>query len=198
MSLEDFITTYNGQVIGSGQCGDLVALYWKEVDDYICPSYPDAKDYWSNPVPGYVQTSNPTPGDVAVYQGHDAFPEGHIAVYVGSDVFEQNADPDGSPAHLFNRANTYLLGYLTKENEMTQAQADKISLYARLLQFLTVEQANAFNASDTSYILSDIGDNIGQLLEDIYKSPEWSAANAKVVAYGKGGTVLAPGEYVVQ
>ena len=61
----------------------------------------------------------PQAGDIAVYDGHTGFPEGHIAVYIGNgEVFEQNADPDGSPAHIFSRANTYLLGYLTKGEDM--------------------------------------------------------------------------------
>lgn len=199
MTLSQFITKYNGVVVGDGECGTLVRAYWTEVDKTSPPSYPSAVNYWYNPAPPYVHTQTPKPGDIAVYDAHGAFTDGHIAIFVnGSEVFEQNADPDGSPAHLYNRANTYLLGYLTKENTMpTQAQLDKISLYARLLQFLSVAEANAFNASDTKYIAEDPWDNIGQLLEDIKNSPEWAAANAKVVAYGKGATKLNPGLYEV-
>lgn len=117
--MQDFLNKYNGKYVGDHQCGSLVRQYWIEVDNTNPPSYPSAKDYWFNPAPPYVHTSSPKPGDIAVYDAHGAFPDGHIAVYVGGEVFEQNADPDGSPAHLFNRANTYLLGYLTKEEEMS-------------------------------------------------------------------------------
>lgn len=127
MTLSEFINKYSGVVVGDGQCGTLVRQYWIEVDQTNPPSYPDSKDYWPNPVPGYDKlTSNPQPGDIAIYNGHDAFPEGHSAIYVDGRVFEQNADPDGSAAHLFNRANTYLLGYLRKQGENmnpTPAQA---------------------------------------------------------------------------
>lgn len=116
MTLQEFITKYNGKVVADGQCGNLVRAYWNEVDLTNPPSYPNSKDYWFNPVPGYDKVSTPQPGDIAIYNGHGMYTEGHSAIYAGNgQVFEQNADPDGSPAHLFNRANTYLLGYLRKQ-----------------------------------------------------------------------------------
>lgn len=117
MTLTEFINKYNGVVVADGQCGSLVRAYWNEVDLTVPPSYPDSKDYWPNPVPGYDKiTSNPQPGNIAIYSGHGAFSEGHSAIYVGNgQVFEQNADPDGSPAHVYARQNTYLLGYLSKQ-----------------------------------------------------------------------------------
>lgn len=119
MTLPDFVTKYNGRKVGDGQCGNLVRQYWIEVDHTSPPSYPDSKDYWFNPVPGYTKTANPQPGDIAIYNGHGAYPEGHSAIYIGNEqVFEQNADPDGAPAHIFSRANTYLLGYLSKGDTM--------------------------------------------------------------------------------
>lgn len=117
MDLGSFIAKYNGKVVADGQCGNLVRAYWTEVDHTVPPSYTNSKDYWSNPVPGYNKTQTPTPGAIAIYDGHGAFPEGHSAIYVDGRVFEQNADPDGSPAHLYQRANTYLLGYLIKQGE---------------------------------------------------------------------------------
>lgn len=128
MTLQQFIDKYNGKKVGDGQCGTLVRQYWIEVDQTNPPSYPNSKDYWSNPVPGYDKvTSNPQPGDIAIYNGHGIYTEGHSAIYDSGQVFEQNADPDGSAAHLFNRANTYLLGYLRKRgvnNVTTQEQHD--------------------------------------------------------------------------
>lgn len=119
MTLSEFINKYDGLKVGDGQCGTLVRAYWNEVDGTNPISYPDSKDFWFNNVPGYNHTVNPQPGDIAIYNGHTGFPEGHSAIYVSPGVFEQNADPDGSPAHLYNRANTYLLGYLTKEEDMS-------------------------------------------------------------------------------
>lgn len=117
MTLNDFVTKYDGKKIGDGECGTLVRQYAIEVQGITPVSYTSAKDYWFNPVPGYVQASTPQSGDWAVYNGHGTFVDGHMAVYVGPGVFEQNADPDGSPAHLFTRANTYLLGYLRLQGE---------------------------------------------------------------------------------
>lgn len=53
-------------------------------------------------------------GDITIYDGHGIYTEGHIAISLGgSAVFEENADPDGSPAHVYNnRSSTYLLGAL--------------------------------------------------------------------------------------
>lgn len=118
MTLSQFIQTYSGKKVGDGECGTLVRQYWNEVVGVVPPSYPDAKDYWYNPAPPYSHTTTPNIGDIAVYDAHGAFPEGHIAIYIGNgQVFEQNADPDGSPAHTFTRANTFLLGYLTQEGD---------------------------------------------------------------------------------
>ena len=116
MDLNQFITKYNGKVVADGQCGNLVRAYWNEVDKTSPPSYPNSKDYWFNSVPGYERVSVPQPGDIAIYNGHGAYPEGHSAIYVDGRVFEQNADPDGSPAHLYNRQSPYLLGYLHKQS----------------------------------------------------------------------------------
>lgn len=115
MTLQEFVNKYNGKIVGDGQCGTLVRAYWNEVDHTTPPSYPNSKDYWFNPVPGYDKVHDPQPGNIAIYNGHGVYTEGHSAIYVDGRVFEQNADPDHSPAHLFPRANTYLLGYLRKQ-----------------------------------------------------------------------------------
>src|ERR1700733_4310528 len=101
--MQDFINKYNGQQTlypGQGedlrgQCVQLVMLYMKEVQGVEPPVYPNAQDYWNN-IPGYSSVSPAQAGDIAVYSGHDAYPEGHIAVCVDeTQVFEQNADPNG-------------------------------------------------------------------------------------------------------
>lgn len=131
MTLNEFITKYSGQKVRGGQCGELVRQYWIDVDNTTPPSYTNSKDYWFNPVPGYDKVSNPQPGDIAIYNGHGSFPEGHSAIYYDGRVFEQNADPDGSPAHLFNRANTYLLGYLRNQGGIMSADQVYAELYKR-------------------------------------------------------------------
>lgn len=60
-------------------------------------------------------------GDINVYDGHGIYTEGHINIDLANgQVFEQNADPDHSPAHISTRATTYLLGSirLKGENDM--------------------------------------------------------------------------------
>lgn len=115
MTIEEFVAKYDGKYVADGQCGNLVRAYWNEVDHTTPPSYDDSKDYWFNPVPGYDKVSSPRKGDIAIYDGHGIYTAGHSAIYYDGRVFEQNADPDGSPAHLFNRVNAYLLGYLRKQ-----------------------------------------------------------------------------------
>ncbi len=152
MTLDEFIAQYTNQVIGDGECGTLVRQYLIEVDGYTPPSHPSAKDYWTYGMPGYNKSSSPTPGCIVVYNGHGptlpdgtlAYPDGHIAVYVDGRVFEQNADPDGAAAHLFNRANTYLLGYLVKEQ---QPMNETISLeIARLIAYFFLGRNGVTNA----------------------------------------------------
>lgn len=146
ITIGQFISNYDGKVVGDGECGTLVRRYWIEVDGTNPPGYDDSKDYWFNPVPGYDKiTSAPQDGDIAVYNGHGPtlpdgslkYPEGHSAIYYDGVVFEQNADPDGSPAHLYPRANTYLLGYLRKQGQgvkgMTEKQAEDTLKYMYLL-----------------------------------------------------------------
>lgn len=178
MTLEQFITKYAGQYIGDGQCGSLVRQYWNEVEHITPPSYPSAKDYWYNPAPPYTHTSTPQTGDIAVYDAHGAFPDGHIAVVSGNEVFEQNADPDGSPAHLFTRANTYLLGYLTKESEMSTIGAEEARILVKDILGYT-------NEND---IEAEIANIVGQPSNTVIRmldSTEGAAAYKKQIVDGQ-------------
>jgi hypothetical protein len=190
MTLQDFINTYTGKIIGDGQCGTLVRQYWIDVDKTDPPSYPDAKDYWFNPSPPYIHTDTPQSGDIAVYNGHDAFPEGHIAVYVGPEVFEQNADPDGSPAHLFQRANTYLLGYLTKEVPMpTDAQID---------QWISLFYQEAYGAAPPDAIFNQWRPVLkNNFTEGSLSIMEGTDTNPGALKNKSGATTLIPGLYKV-
>lgn len=132
MNLPDFVSQntnqkllYPGQAESlRGQCVQLVMLYMKQVQGVEPPIYPDAKDYFNN-IPGYSAVQNPQDGDIAVYRGHDSFPEGHIAVVYNNEVFEQNADPDGSPAHLYARSTVYLLGYMRKDDMIQDEEGNR-------------------------------------------------------------------------
>lgn len=177
MNLDQFIAKYNGKYVGDGQCGSLVRQYWIEVDQTDPPSYPDSKDYWSNPVPGYDKVSTPQPGDIAIYDGHGVFTEGHSSIVVnGTEVFEQNADPDGSPAHLFNRANTYLLGYLHKQGGRMYTDDEINKMFEARDQRMDSDEANVgrlyVTVDGNGKKLDDDIDNVGRLyvtVDDINK-----------------------------
>lgn len=166
MTLDQFIAKYSGIRVGDGQCGTLVRQYWTDVDQTNPPSYEDSKDYWPNPVPGYEKiTSDPQPGDIAIYDGHGDFPEGHSAIYVGNgQVFEQNADPDGSGAHIYTRANTYLLGYLRKQGEDMQLTEDQFYMQFRLeaMREPTQEEASNPQYRDSVFLSETLWNNGGQ------------------------------------
>lgn len=155
MTLQDFVSQYNGQTIGDGECGSLVRQFAIEVQGVTPISYPSAKDYWFNPVPGYSQVSSPQPSDWAIYNAHGTYTDGHMAVYFDGRVFEQNANPDGSPAHLFDRADTYLLGYLRKdtmEKTLYPNEGDLTNTYNT-----TGWPGHAPNANDIAYWTTGTG-----------------------------------------
>lgn len=130
-------TTINGQPVDidkefGGQCWDLVELFaercgvpkatsprpwaiplgtngyakeaWTQYDNS-----PHMQEYFDKVLAGQQQK-----GDITVYDGHGDYVEGHIAISLGgNEVFEENADPDGSPAHVYaSRSSAYLLGAL--------------------------------------------------------------------------------------
>jgi hypothetical protein len=146
MDLAQFISNYNDKIVGGGQCGELVDLYLVEVFGNHT-SYATALDYWTSGIPGFSVITSPEAGDIACYNAHPGFPAGHIAIYAGNgEVFEQNADPDGSPAHLFARASTYLLGYLRKDEPMsTWTNGDTYNLLFHAVNEGVANQAQAAN-----------------------------------------------------
>lgn len=165
MTLNDFIAKYNGKKVGDGQCGSLVRAYWNEVDLTTPPSYPNSRDYWFNPVPGYDKITGELPqaGDIAIYDGHGVYTEGHSAIAVnGAQVFEQNADPDGSPAHIFNRANTYLLGYLRKQGGEIMPDDGTIDNI-----YMTINHKHAEESEKAAYRDKDINNPTGILYNKI-------------------------------
>lgn len=134
--------TINGQPVDvdnafGGECWDLVELFAERCgvpkEPWAVPLGPrgHAEEAWTyfdksphmqkyfDKVPAGQQRK----GDIGVYAGRPGYEEGHILIFINSNnaVFEENADPDGSPAHVYtNRSATYLLGVLRlkKEDDM--------------------------------------------------------------------------------
>lgn len=166
MSLQDFIKKYTNVRVGNGECGTLVRQYWIEVDHTNPQSYPSSKDYWYNPVNGYDKVSTPQEGDIAIYDGHGTYTDGHSAIYVDGRVFEQNADPDGSPAHLYLRKNTYLLGYLRKQGAkmqpLTPAQVDHVLKMGLRREPTAEELNNPAYAASAALLIDTVWNNGGK------------------------------------
>lgn len=164
--------TINGQPVDvdkefGGQCWDLVELFAERCGVPKAPwaitlntdgSQPAgyAKNAWlyfdSNPNLQQHFTQIPAgqqqKGDITVYNGHPGFEEGHIAVSLGGTaVFEENADPDGAPAHVYtNRSSTYLLGALRLSGGImadTVPKADFDTVFGIAQQRFSNEQAVA-------------------------------------------------------
>lgn len=196
MTLQDFINQNNGKHVGDGQCVALVELYANEVLNAPLPVLPSAVNYWKV-IPGYTQQSSAQVGDIAVYNSHTGFPDGHIAIVnqLGNppQVFEQNADPDGSPAHLFNRSTIYLLGYLRKENMSTVTSLDlaRILLYAEGGETGQNGTANALAGEADAQAMADF---VGKPLEDVvrglYNSPQGQTYLLKTIPSMSVGTVV--------
>lgn len=156
MTLQDFINEYNGEKVGDGQCGYLVDEYLEQVLD-CNTTYDDAIDYWKNGIPGFSIVTSPEAGDIACYGAHGVYTAGHIAIYAGNgEVFEQNADPDGSAAHLFARANTYLLGYLRKD-EVMNATAQQVSdAFSKFNTTPSTQQQSYYQSKTLDVLYSDL------------------------------------------
>lgn len=200
--MNPFITKYNGKHVGDGQCGTLVRQYWIEVDHTDPPSYPNSKDYWFNPVPGYDKiTANPQIGDTAIYNGHGAYFEGHSAIYAGNgEVFEQNADPDGSPAHLFTRSSTYLLGYLRKKGTMTDQELHDLgtAVYRTCLHREPESGAAAISMGQRFVSNGTITPESAQkAVYSVFNSQEWKDQDTKLKTAPVAPTQLKPGIYKV-
>lgn len=134
MSLNDFIAANNGKPVDvdhayGAQCWDLVEAYAEQVlgtpkEPWAITLGPEqaAKEAWTVFDGHMLRNFDRIPagqeqkGDISVYGPHGLYTEGHIAICIGNgQVFEQNADPDHSPAHVSTRATTYLLGSLRKK-----------------------------------------------------------------------------------
>jgi len=76
---------------------------------------------------------------------------------------------------------------IAEGNNMTKEQAQELSLYLRLLDFESVDEANTHSEDDVNHILADPG-YAGALAKAIYSGGNWQQANEDLVAYRKGGS----------
>lgn len=194
MTIQEFINSTTGQYllypgqnpIYSGQCVQLTMLYQKDVQGVEPPVYPSAKNYWT--MPGYDQYGEPMDGDIIVYGAAPGNPDGHIGLYYQGNIYEQNANPDGSPAHLYpfsKRPTTYLLGFLRKEGGNME---------------------KPYNEGDAQ----NLADLFGTSIDAFNKAPNWNEATygaviprvqelqERIKQLESGSTVLKPGKYQVQ
>lgn len=219
--LDDMIAdpTINGQHVDvdnefGGQCWDLVELYAERLGVPKAPwaitlntdgSAPAgyAKNAWLyfNNNPNLVAHFDQIPagqhqrGDIGVYNGHGDYVEGHINIFTdsGNGVFQENADPDGSPAHETQRAPTYLLGALRlKGGDIVKPSAADVK-YA--FNTFTIDGRDPTAKQVSDYMAGDIRNMYHDLLfyEILAKAGEtqqafkdlqpWLPINADQVAY---------------
>lgn len=200
ITLDQFVTANTNVPVDvdheyGAQCWDLVELYAEQVlglhqnpwaitlnGSAIYPAG-DAKNAWlcfsDNPQLqenfDQIPVGQEQRGDILVYNGHGVYTEGHIAICLGNgQVFEQNADPDGSNAHVYSRANTYLLGALRlmKGIDMINNQADADLVFAATLHTI-----------DESASKSIIGLEFDKALQNIEGTPEWKAQDSVLNVY---------------
>lgn len=168
------------------QCWDLVELYAEQVlqtpkEPWAITLGPDgaAREAWTvfdahmQKYFDKIPKGQQKPGDINVYGPHGVFTEGHMAIELGNgDVFEQNADPDNSPAHTAIRAETYLLGSLRRKEEPVVNKGDVVNLYIALLG----------RQPDPAGLNSDIGQPWPVVFHNIVNSPEYAKRQALIKA----------------
>lgn len=175
------------------QCWDVVAAYARE--EWGCSPFPTgsggAEGLWrvyADPIPQYFDkvTDGFQKGDIIVWKASFSPPWGHTALCLGFDgrvltVFEQNGNNPGGDPYTTKRSLIGVYGALRpkKGNNMTEKQAQELSLYIRLLAFESVEEANSHSADDVSHMLADPG-YAGAIAKTVYNG-EW-----QVPAYKSG------------
>lgn len=179
-----------------GQCWDLVELFGercgvpKEPWAITLGPLGGAKEAWTvfdshmqkyfNKIPAGQQQK----GDITVYDGHGPYIHGHIAISLGgSSVFEENADPDGAPAHVYNnRSSTYLLGALRLKGDtmqpLTPAQVDHVLKMGLRREPTAEELNNPAYANSAGLLIDTVWNNGG---EENYKNPPTAGVNKQSV-----------------
>jgi hypothetical protein len=206
VDLSQFITNENNQSVNidgeyGAQCWDLVELYAEQV--LQVPKEPWAitlgplgaayeawtvfdthmQQYFDKILAGEQQS-----GDICVDEAHIGGPEGHIYIYVSpTEVFEQNANPDGSPSHLFNRPTTYLLGSLRRKGEIMQpTQQQIVDAFAKFNSTPSSEQLAYYVAKTIDVLYSDLinGDcPTADVVNQLFEKYQGHAPNAEQIVY---------------
>lgn len=227
MGLDDFVKTYSGQYVDvdlvyGSQCWDLVELYAEQV--LQIPKEPwaitlgptqSAKEAWTvfdahmqrnfDKIPAGQEIK----GDINVYDGHGVYPEGHINIDLGGQVFEQNADPDHSPAHISTRPRTYLLGSLRKKGStMPYRDMSAQEVYEAYINYTNghtivkvtdpacQNRKENIPASDGGEFWRGLNNQQLNIIQSLDK--EILDLQAQLAAGGTTATVLAPGHYEVK
>lgn len=227
MTLAEFISSspvgVNGTYVDvdklyGPECWDLVELYAEQVlqipkNPWAVTLIPDgvAKNAWLNydQNPQLIKYFDKIPagqektGDITIYNGHGVYTEGHIAIKVDGGVFEQNADPDGSPAHISNRSTTYLLGSLRLKGEnmslmdsIIETDEDNRQVFlAWVARNPYAQEVGRYNGKTYREAANDIGknadrQNLNTMMSAYYK-------NGSQIPSVPGAVPLAPGVYKV-
>lgn len=209
-----------------GQCEQWADLVLNQVYGLSFVYTPAALDWWySADALGLTEHFDKIPfgepivqGDYIIYDGRVGSADGHIDVASengtvkafwaydsnwGGSPFVVNGYPVLHEVFHMDEYNNYIVGYLRlKGSIMNEAQATQLSLYLRLLDFESVEQANSHSADDVSHMLADPG-YAGALAKQIYEGVNWQQQSYKAshydadVAASSNPVTLAPGVYKV-
>ncbi|CAB4183052.1 CHAP domain containing protein [uncultured Caudovirales phage] len=202
MSVDDFISTYNGVHIDEdgyygAQCWDVSARYAREVVG--CPSFPTGSGgaegiyrLFQEPIPQYfVRIANdpkdpdqlPQKGDVAVWQASFSPPYGHTALVISADssgptVLEQNGNNPGGVSYIKKRGWTGVSGWLRPKIQggLIMNEESGAELYRTGLHRdpESPDAARQWN-----------GQTSAQAIRSLRASAEWQGTNSTLVNFPK-------------
>lgn len=128
MTLDQFVSTYNGTTVGSGQCVALITQYESDVLGLVPQVVGDGHqyydDYYTNPFLynnfdryTYDGTNTPQKGDIVVWNTNVAPPYGHVDIAysgISSSGFTSFSQNWGTPltCSLVNHDYTNVSGWL--------------------------------------------------------------------------------------
>lgn len=141
MTLNEFVNTYDGTTVGSGQCVALITLYEQLVLGLVPQIVGDGHqyydDYYTNPflynnfdLFTYDGTNKPKAGDIVVWNTNVASPYGHIDIAysdITSSHFTSFSQNWGTPltCSLVNHDYTNVSGWLRKKEPTPVTITDK-------------------------------------------------------------------------
>ena len=122
MTLQEFVNTYNGTKVGSGQCVALITRYEADVLNLTPTAVGDAHqyydDYYTNPflynnfdLYTYNGLNKPEPGDIVVWNTNVAPPYGHVDIayrYITTSNFQSFSQNWGTPLECSLVDHTYI------------------------------------------------------------------------------------------